>query len=90
MAGQNIPWGFEGKANFQTPIGPVHVQFADRGVWPNPLKGLDLRRLGIVQAELPQDDMSALAATPARPLTLMIALGQNIEPAALEAAQLEP
>lgn len=51
VAGQNIPWGFDGKANFQTPMGPVYVKFADKGVWANPLKGLDLRSLGISQAE---------------------------------------
>ena len=72
VAGQNIPWGFDGKANFQTPAGPVYVKFADKGVWANPLKGIDLRSLGISQADPTQPDLEPTS----QPLKIELALGQ--------------
>ena len=39
LSGQSIPWGIAGKCDFNTPIGPVFVQYAKDGIWKNPLKG---------------------------------------------------
>lgn len=64
LAGQAIPWGFGGKANFQTPAGPVYVKFADTGTWKNPLKGM-----GIVENQHP-----TLPETLEQPVKLEIAI----------------
>ena len=47
LAGQSIPWGIDGKCDFNTPIGPVFVQFAKDGLWKNPLK----KQAGVEQHE---------------------------------------
>lgn len=39
LSGRDIPWGIGGKCNFNTPAGPIFVQFAKEGNWTNPLKG---------------------------------------------------
>ncbi len=38
MSGRNIPWGIQGKCDFNTPIGPIYVNFAKKGAWASPLK----------------------------------------------------
>lgn len=39
LSGQIIPWGVMGKCNFNTPAGPIFVEFNKKGRWNNPIRG---------------------------------------------------
>jgi LEA14-like dessication related protein len=43
LAGRPIPWAIGGKCHFETPIGPINVQFAKDGTWQNPIR--DIKKL---------------------------------------------
>lgn len=75
--GQQIPWGFGGKCTFQTQLGPVSVQFADQGVWPNPLRGMRIPGFSDASALPPLDDAPI---APPQPLTIQIAIAPPAAP----------
>lgn len=64
MSGQNIPWGIGGKCDFNTPVGPVYVNFAKQGSWASPVKnGLGGIKIGARHEEIHADTLEEKSST---------------------------
>jgi LEA14-like dessication related protein len=67
LAGRAIPWGLGGKCNFETPIGPINVNFAKDGTWQNPIR--DIKK--ILGQSVPVEHH---VITPSEPIRISVTL----------------
>ncbi len=67
LSGRAIPWALGGKVNFETPIGPINVNFAKDGTWQNPIR--DIKKL--LGENVPAEDV---IVAPAKPIQIQIQL----------------